>query len=332
MRLLQGDAEPEGGETMKRKGYLALLVSLTTVCAVAVLVGAARPDMGVLIHGPFGDVYYVFPKGQETILFRFGGDGAAFSILTDTNALSDELSVVASGQFAGSQTTAVGSLDREIGFTDPCSMEWSTAIADALASFSFSADEGTCGQGFSTDEVSGADHIYISIDIAQASDMWVYVVDGKPKKEKEPKPKPKLKLAAQAMTQIAGAGGALQDLPLQLTIVNEGDGAFVGDITAAIGLAYYPGWVPESVATYAIENLGSGVLEPGESVTVSVSLPPITPEAMSTFRAQRLFYGSGVDRDPERDYVGVVLHCGDDTLFTWVPIMESVPTVAMRKG
>lgn len=315
---------------MKRKRSFALLVCLTAVCGLAVLVGAARPDMGVLIHGPFGDLYYVFPKGQETIVFRFGGDGAAFSILTDTNAISDALSVVASGQFAGSQTTATSSLDREISFTDPCSIEWSTAIADALASFSFSADEGTCGQGFSTDELSGPDHIYISIDITQASDMWVYVVDGKPKKEKGPKPR--LKLAAQAMTQIAGAGGALENFPLQLAIVNEGDAAFVGDITAAIGLAYYPGWVPESVATYAIENLGSGVLDPGESVTVSVSLPPITPEAMNTFRTQRLFYGSGMDRDPDRDYIGVVLHCGDNSLFTWVPIMESVPTVAMRKG
>lgn len=315
---------------MRRRARRALLATLLAVLAAAFAAAAARPDMGVLIHGPFGDLYYVFPKGQETILFRFGGDGAAFSILTDTNALSDALSVVASGQFAGSQTTAVGSLDREISFTDPCSMEWNTAIADALASFSFSADEGACGQGFSTDEVSGADHIYISIDITQASDMWVYVVDGKPKKEKEPKPR--LKLAAQAMTQIAGAGGALGNLPLQLAIVNEGDGAFVGDITAAIGLAYYPGWVPESVATYAIENLGSGVLEPGESVTVSVTLPPISPDAMNAFRAQRLFYGSGMDRDPERDYIGVVLCCGDDTLFTWVPIMESVPTVAMRKG
>jgi hypothetical protein len=284
--------------------------------------------MGVLIHGPFGDVYYVFPKGHETVVVHFGGDGAAFSIFTETNAFTDALDVLATGEFAGTQSTGVGTLDREITFAEPGSMEWSTAFGDVLASFSFSADEGTCGESFATDEIGGADHVFLSIDIADGSDLWVFVVDGKPKKVKEPK----IKLAQASQTQVAGAGGSLSGLPLQLTLMNAGDAAFEGEIRAAIGLAYYPGWVPEIVSTFAVESLGYGRLAVGESVTLSVPLPPITQEAMDAFRAQRLVYASDMDRDPDLDYIGVVLSCGGDKLFAWVPITESAPTVAMRKG
>jgi len=318
---------------VRAKARLIVVIALVLVVFAGLPAAIAQGlcPRGVIVRGPFDTWLYCFPDDHDLIVVNFGGEEATFSIFTDTSVFRDDLVVATTGPFAGYQITGVASLEREIVFDAQAAMSSMTEFSEVLASFQFSGT-GTVFQQFNSTEGFDEEFAYIWIDLEYAGAMWVQVIDGVPTLI-EPVPPRRSALRVSSVMEPAGAGGAADGTRVAfVTLVNAGNTAIAGPLEVTIGLSYAQDWVPEMVTRYWTGVLGQGALQPGESITVEVEIPPVPMSAIEWFEKHRTLYPDYVDPDPGQDYIGIVLELGEQRAYAAVPFDTATQTFSMRKG
>jgi len=307
---------------------ILITVALVGVCSLA---QAGDVDLGLLIVGPSGDYMFTFSHDEQYMLLRFGGDGAAFDILTDTTLYQDLCSVFATGIFEGYQTTGVGLLDREVVFGSPGGLESLLVVDRTLASFRFSTEVGAIAERF---EIASDDledpHAYLQFVIGQVpGDLWVEVVNG----QLVVAPEPVLRLLS--FNQPAGGGGEVGnagETVISVMIKNVSDVPFFGPVDYSIGLTYYVNWVPEWCTTYFGARIPDVALFPGETETFDLTIPVVPAWAVEELRKRATIWTGYVDPDPEQDYIGVRLSANGADWCVFLPFQDRTFTTVVRKA
>ncbi len=306
-------------------GLIILFVALAGWMA-----SAADVDLAVIVQDPDGNLsLFRFPDDETDIRIRFGGADATFGIITATCLYLDDARFSASGPFSGEQLTTVNALYRTVEFVGPGAFSSVTVSGDMLASLSFNGT-GVFTEGFETDATCEDGVAYVQFVVDLFAEMWIEVLGGFAVNGPPPEP-PRLRLVAMeesTRSAPAGGGGAMAGggsetiLPpdgvgiwptmtgghtVSLFIRNVGNSPAVAPITIKAGPAYGKDWIPDADLFFFQQTITEGMLQARETNVFEVTVPPIPADVAKTFDDRRTYYGSYIDKDPEQDYLGIVV-------------------------